>query len=142
MKISVLAFLFAATAVFGQSIEIGAPADGATVKAGSALVVEVDRPDTITGSTEVAVVIAVRSCVGSPCPSPADVLGTVLYNGGYNPMFHTNVTPSKPPYQNLTVTIPANLAKGPAQLNVAHVTLIGAGPFPFLETRNVSLNIV
>ncbi|KAJ7449190.1 hypothetical protein FB451DRAFT_1053488 [Mycena latifolia] len=132
-----------ATAAFAQNVAIGAPANGASVKAGSNITVEVDRPDTLTGSTEVAVVIGFFSCVPFPqgCPPPSEIIGNVLYNGPYDPEFHTNVTPSKPPYQNFTVTIPASARTGPAQLSVTHLSLVGAGPFPFLESLNITVNV-
>ncbi|KAJ7694857.1 hypothetical protein B0H17DRAFT_931470 [Mycena rosella] len=132
-----------ATTAFAQSIAIGAPVDGSSVKAGSNITVEVDRPDTLTGSTEVAIVIGFLSCVPFPagCPSPSDIIGNILYNGPYDPEFHTNVSVSKPPHQNFTVTIPANARTGPAQLSVTHFSLVGAGPFPFLESRNITINV-
>ncbi|KIL55566.1 hypothetical protein M378DRAFT_17828 [Amanita muscaria Koide BX008] len=40
------------------------------------------------------------------------------------------------PYQNFSVTIPASWAKGAAQLNVAHFTLIGVRHF--LEIANAT----
>ncbi|KAJ6555077.1 hypothetical protein DFH09DRAFT_1165476 [Mycena vulgaris] len=132
-----------ATTAFAQRIEIGAPADGSSVKAGSNMTVEVDRPDTLTGSTEVAIVIGFLSCVGFPegCPPPSDIIGNILYNGPYDPEFHTNVSRSKPPHQNFTVTIPASARTGPAQLSVTHFSLVGAGPFPFLESLNITVNV-
>ncbi|KAJ6551772.1 hypothetical protein B0H19DRAFT_882498, partial [Mycena capillaripes] len=131
-----------ATSAFAQSAVIGAPADGTTVQAGSNITVEVDRPDTLTGSTEVAVVIGIFPCgsTNSVCPGPSEVLGTILYNGPFNPQFQ-NDSRSKPPHQNFTVTIPDFIPTGKAQLGVAHFTLIGAGQFPFLETLNVTLNV-
>ncbi|KAJ7143709.1 hypothetical protein C8R44DRAFT_657321 [Mycena epipterygia] len=77
------------TAAFAQSIKIGAPVRGSTVHRGSKVVVEVDRPDTLTGSTEVAIVIGFQSCSQYPCSSPMDRIGNILYNGSYDPQFHT-----------------------------------------------------
>ncbi|KAJ7653161.1 hypothetical protein DFH06DRAFT_1204857 [Mycena polygramma] len=135
-----------ATTAYAQSVAIGAPADGTTVQPGSNITVEIDRPDTLSGSTEVAVVIGFWVCGESPasvCPPPSDVLGSILYNGPYDPQFRNNGTPpNKPPYQNFTVTIPSTAQSGKAQLGVAHLSLIGAGQFPFLETRNITLNVV
>ncbi|KAJ7348151.1 hypothetical protein DFH08DRAFT_779446 [Mycena albidolilacea] len=135
---------FFATAAFAQNVVIGAPADGTTVTAGSNMTVEVDRPNSLTGSTEVAVVIGFLSCVGfssETCPPASEILGSILYNGPYDPEFHTNVSRSKPPHQNFTVTIPATARTGPAQLSVTHLSLVGAGPFPLLETLNMTLNV-
>ncbi|KAF8075233.1 hypothetical protein FPV67DRAFT_1446175 [Lyophyllum atratum] len=132
-------FLAAASA---QSIAIGFPADGVSVQAGSKVVVEIDRPNSLSGSTEVAIVIGLQSCATSPCRPVTDGMGTVLYNGGYKPQYQQNAPGHKPPHQNFTVLIPSNTAKGKAQLGVTHVSLIGAGLAPFLETRNITLNVV
>ncbi|KAJ7244432.1 hypothetical protein B0H12DRAFT_1054872 [Mycena haematopus] len=138
-----LSTLLFATAALAQSVDIGAPADGSTVLHGSNITVEIDRPDTLTGSTEVAIVIGFWHCgsAASVCPPPSDVLGTILYNGPYDPEFRTGGG-SKPPYQNFTVTIPSTALPGKAQLGVAHLSLVGAGQYPFLETRNITLNVV
>jgi len=40
--------------------------------------------NSLTGSEEVAIVIAINSCT-TTCPSPMNVLGEVLYNGLYKP---------------------------------------------------------
>ncbi|KAJ7598972.1 hypothetical protein C8J56DRAFT_769687 [Mycena floridula] len=127
--------------VSAQSVNIGFPADGAQVKAGQSLVVEVDRPDTISSSQEVAIVIGFSSC-SSRCLPPLSSMGTVLYNGPYAPIFQPNQTVAKPPHQNFTVTIPTSATVGKAQLNLAHFLLLGASLGPFLETRNISLNVV
>ncbi|KAJ7062098.1 hypothetical protein C8F01DRAFT_1056982 [Mycena amicta] len=144
LHLAALAASLQALCVNAQSAQIGAPLPNTSVRAGSRIVVEVDRPDTLTGSIEIAVVIGCSSCVGrgaAGCPAPSDVMGTILYNGPYDPQFQQGAL-GKPPHQNFTVTIPKTMPKGPAQLNLVHATLIGAGPFPFLETRNVTLTIV
>ncbi|KAK7052469.1 hypothetical protein R3P38DRAFT_1646729 [Favolaschia claudopus] len=131
-----------APAALAQRAVIGAPQDGTTVHPGQNLTVEIDRPDSLTGSTEVAVVIGFFSCGSSPaatCPPPTDVLGSVLYNGPYDPEFHTGV--SRPPHQNFTVTVPPFAPAGKAQLGVAHLSLVGAGQFPLFETLNVTLKV-
>lgn len=119
--------------------------------------------DTLTASTEVAIVIGFLSCVGlntPTCPPPSATIGNVLYNGPYDPEFHNNGSlPNKPPYQNFTVTIPASAPAGPAQLSLTHLSLVGVSPprfrnfepsvlicvqlslSPFLEFRNITLNV-
>ncbi|KAJ7621006.1 hypothetical protein FB45DRAFT_1006451 [Roridomyces roridus] len=143
-----LASLFAASLLastaLAQSAVIGSPAPGAIVKAGSNITVEVDRPDTLTGSTEVDLIIGFLSCnnINFPtgvCPPASEILGTILYNGPYDPEFRTS---GKPPYQNFTVQIPADANKGSAQLSVTHFSLVGAGPFPLLEVLNVTVQVV
>ncbi|KDR82928.1 hypothetical protein GALMADRAFT_206658 [Galerina marginata CBS 339.88] len=137
-----LSLLLGSISALSQSIRIGFPSDGASVHAGSKLTVEVDRPDTLTGSTEVAVVIALNSCHNTTCIPPKDILGSILYNGPYNPQFQSTAPPSKPPHQNFTVTIPSAIGKGRAQLAVFHVSLVGAGPEPITEIKNVTLNVL
>ncbi|KAF8804036.1 hypothetical protein BYT27DRAFT_7225492 [Phlegmacium glaucopus] len=143
MKFTVAALLTAlTTASFAQNIAIGFPANGASITPGSTLVVEVDRANTLSSSTEIGVVIAIESCGNRPCLTPGLVLGSILYNGRYHPRFQPSAPRFKPPHQNFTVTIPPALARGaPAQLSVFHVSLIGAGPQPFSETKAVILNV-
>ncbi|KAF7304346.1 hypothetical protein HMN09_00836500 [Mycena chlorophos] len=125
-----------------QNTAIGYPPANTTVSPGSNITVEVDRPNSLTGSQEVAAVLGVVSCAGRPvCPDPTDVMGSILYSGPFNPQYQTNAQ-GLPPHQNFTVTIPATIAKGPAQLNLAHFSLVGAGFWPYLETHNISLFVV
>lgn len=49
-------------------------------------------------------------------------MGTILYNGKFNPQYHET---SQPPYQNFSVKVPTDFTSGNAQINVAHATLIG-----------------
>ncbi|KAJ7723303.1 hypothetical protein DFH07DRAFT_759603 [Mycena maculata] len=128
-----------AVGALSQGIRIGAPLNGTTVKPGSQIIVEVDKPDTLTGSTELALVIGFLNCFSDPCPSPMDRIGDILYNGSYRPQFHTNTGIWKLPYQNFTVTVPESASCGDAQLSVIHFSLVGAGPFPFLQSRNITL---
>lgn len=137
----------------GQRIAIGAPAEWATVKPGSNITVEVDRPVcpplitlliriippdhfpqmTLTGSDEVAIAIGLWPCAGygdeanRTCAEMdvTQVLGNVLYTGTYAPQLPPPPEYEKPPYQNFTVTVPANFATGQASLGVAHFSLIG-----------------
>ncbi|KAF8878441.1 hypothetical protein BD779DRAFT_1474796 [Infundibulicybe gibba] len=138
---SVLFGLISATLVAAQNVAIGFPADGAAVTAGTNVTVEIDRPNSLSGSTEVAVVIGLQSCPTTDCASPSSILGTILYNGPYSPAFQPGAPGFKPPHQNFTVLIPSTAQKGRARLGVAHMSLIGAGLAPFMETLNVSLTI-
>ncbi|KAJ7434501.1 hypothetical protein B0H11DRAFT_2040660 [Mycena galericulata] len=142
---SLIMSIMLATAAFAQSCDIGAPADGATVTPGTNITVEVDRPDTLTGSTEVAVVIGFLSCGGfyaQNCPPPSEILGEILYLGPYDPEFQYGPgLPNKPPYQNFTVAIPASAPTGPAQISVIHFSLVGASLGPYLQCLNVTVNV-
>jgi len=128
-------FSIFATLSLAQSVQIGAPARGATYRPGHRITVEVDRPDSLEGSDEVAVVIALFPCESATsCPGPENELGDILYNGPYNPQFH-NVPglPPKPPHQNFTVTVPDTFPSGSAQLGVVHLCLTGAAPYAYLQ---------
>ncbi|KZP30648.1 hypothetical protein FIBSPDRAFT_777409, partial [Athelia psychrophila] len=137
---SALAILLCAAASAAQSIQIGEPADGTTVKSGTPLVVEVVRPDSLESSTEVGVVISFISCPNNACPSSANRLGTILYNGPYKPQFPNPNPNHLQPNQNFRIHIPKG-AKGKAQLIVTHFNLIGAGPAPNTETHSITLNV-
>lgn len=75
---------------------------------------------TLTGSEEVALVIGAFRCTGS-CPGAAEVLGSILYSGPYNPQLYND---AYEPYQNFTVTIPSSYS-GLLQLGVARFYLLG-----------------
>ncbi|KAJ5863899.1 uncharacterized protein N7529_005815 [Penicillium soppii] len=130
--------LFALSAL-AQNAHIGVPVEGQTVTAGEELIVQVQRPNSLSPSVEVGVVIGFTSCASTPCRSAEDILGTILYNGPFKPVYHET---SLPPYENFTVTVPASAAKGNGQINVAHAALIGAGPQAFLESLNQTVVVV
>ncbi|KAI0685346.1 hypothetical protein BC835DRAFT_1384561 [Cytidiella melzeri] len=143
----VLALAAAATA---QNIALGYPFAGTSVSRGQNLTVEVDKPNSLSGSTDVSIVIALRSCsslpdgscdtvVNSPVP---EILGTLLYVGPFSPKYSTTGEYWKPPYENFTAYIPPTFPQGQASLTVTHFVLIGAGPYPILDVVNTTLAIV
>jgi len=73
---------------------------------------------------EVAVIIGLNACNTTVCP-PCDLLGSILYNGGYNPLLDLSPPGGKPPYQNFSLSIASSFQKGRAQLNIFHVALNG-----------------
>ncbi|KAE8161896.1 hypothetical protein BDV40DRAFT_266592 [Aspergillus tamarii] len=123
---------FLAAAVSAQNAFIGLPKKDQEITAGENLVVQVQRPNSLTGSKEMGVAIGVASCASNPCMAPKDTLGTLLYNGPFKPEYHDNLGP----YENFTVTIPDSIAKGDAQINVAHVAIVGASAWPYLDLLN------
>ncbi|KAH7910751.1 hypothetical protein BJ138DRAFT_1101588 [Hygrophoropsis aurantiaca] len=135
---SILSILFFALFAAAQNAAIGYPPQGTSVSPGSSLIVQVERPNTLSGSEEVAVVIGIQSCATRACISPADFMGSILYNGKFSPQYYD---PEDPPYQNITVQIPSSLANGTALIGVAHLTLIGAGLYPWLEVLNRTIAI-
>ncbi|KAG7095704.1 hypothetical protein E1B28_006418 [Marasmius oreades] len=126
---------------FAQRAEIGLPHDGAQVTSGSQVTVRVDRPNFLSSTQEVVIVLGFQSCPNTPCHAASDGIGEVLYNGPYNPTFEVPSS-SLPPYQNFTVTIPASTPKGAAQLSLSHFSLVGASRQPTLEIKSVNVAVV
>ncbi|KAH9979862.1 hypothetical protein BGW80DRAFT_463433 [Lactifluus volemus] len=139
---SLVAFASLVCGALGQSIDIGYPHPGSQIKPGEPFTVQVVRPDTLTGSQEVAIVISLLNCLTHLCPSPIDILGNTLYSGPYNPQFPTTPTPLNAPQQNFTLTVPRTFKRDTkAQLTVTHLALVGAGPFALFEHENVTLHV-
>ena len=82
--------------------------------------------NSLTGSIDVALIVSIASCAESPCLPPSEVLGYVMYQGPYKPIYYQSYDP---PHENFTVTIPSGFPKGPAQLNIAHFALVGVCRF-------------
>jgi hypothetical protein len=55
-------------------------------------------------------------------------MGTIVYNGPFRPEHHES---GLPPYQNFSVNVPEAFATGTAQLNIAHVSLVGVSASVF-----------
>ncbi|EIW76490.1 hypothetical protein CONPUDRAFT_111470 [Coniophora puteana RWD-64-598 SS2] len=127
-----------ASSALAQTINIGYPTSGTTLHRGKSVTVEIQRPNSIMGCTEVGIALAVIGCSSaSSCPSPSQQLGSVLYSGPFTPTGHGQAGY----YQNFTVTIPDYLNPGPGLFSLTHLCLIGAGPFPLLEFRNASVTL-
>ncbi|KAK2465747.1 hypothetical protein APHAL10511_002291 [Amanita phalloides] len=139
-SLSVVVFFIIATVSLAQNIVIGVPKPDTKIHAGSQFNVRIEKPDTLTNSLQIALVIAVASCANSYCLTPRDGLGTVLYNGTFNPQFRTGS--SLPPYQDFDVTMPSYFPTGATQLNVANFELIGAELYPSLQLLNSSLAVI
>ncbi|KAJ5904717.1 uncharacterized protein N7473_001633 [Penicillium subrubescens] len=136
---SIISPVVLASVSLAQNSIIGLPTTGYTVTKGSNVTVQVQRLNSLTGSTEIAVVIGVSSCASIACRPAGEVMGTILYQGPFDPQHHES---SQPPYQNFTVTLPNLIAAGNAQINVARAALVGAGHFPYLETLNRTVVVV
>ncbi|OJJ95763.1 hypothetical protein ASPACDRAFT_1891584 [Aspergillus aculeatus ATCC 16872] len=137
MKTFAAAAAFLGTAL-AQNAAIGLPKAGQTVQPGQSLTVQVQRPNTITGSQEMAVAIGFQSCASGNCYAADEYMGTILYNGAFNPVYHEYYLP---PYENFTVTVPASAAAGQAVIGVAHATLVGASAAPYLEVLNQTVTV-
>ncbi|KAF7298793.1 hypothetical protein MIND_00826900 [Mycena indigotica] len=138
--------LGAATSVMGQSSRIGAPVAGAHIKLGGTFTVQVIRNNGLLSSTEVGMVICLLSCPTSSsvtCPSPQGQLGDCIYTGLFNPTIPLETGGGR--YENFTLTAPSTenfFVSGRAQLAVARLHLIGAGPAPVLELNNITVVMV
>ncbi|KAJ5129882.1 uncharacterized protein N7515_005921 [Penicillium bovifimosum] len=138
MKFLISIALFIVSA-FAQRAMIGLPTAGQKIHSGKDVVVQVQRPNSLTPSKEMGVAIGITSCASSPCRDADEVLGTILYSGPFKPVYHES---SQPPYENFTVRVPSSAAAGKSQINVAHAALVGAGPFAFLESLNQTVFVV
>ncbi|KAJ0414818.1 hypothetical protein BJY00DRAFT_18836 [Aspergillus carlsbadensis] len=137
MKTFAILTTLAATAL-AQNVFVNLP-EGSTLEAGSEAIIQVTRPNSLTGSREIAVAIGIQPCNGGRCLPAESTLGTVLYNGPFTPDFHES---NGLPYENFTVTIPADLATGSALVGVAHAALVGASNWPFFEVVNTTATVV
>ncbi|KAF5361140.1 hypothetical protein D9758_009035 [Tetrapyrgos nigripes] len=145
MKFITSAFstLILVAGVLGQSAYIETPTKGNSVTAGTSLVIDVVRPNTISSSVEIGIAIGIASCAASRCYSAAETLGTLLYNGIFNPQYDAKPfeTGQYQPHQEITVQIPEDFTKGDAQINFAHFFLLGASLSPTVETSSVSVEV-
>ncbi|KAG2036519.1 hypothetical protein BDR03DRAFT_898406 [Suillus americanus] len=128
-----VALIFSSIAA-AQQVFIMTPLAGTSVSPGKNITVTIGKPDSLSASEEVAVVIAIRSCAWNICVPQAEALGEILYSGPFNP--HTNF---KQPSQDFNIRIPQSMSNGSALLTVTHFALIGAGPRPWMELKNVSV---
>ncbi|KAJ5273306.1 hypothetical protein N7478_008431 [Penicillium angulare] len=124
-----------ASCTLAQNALILRPEAGQVVAPGDDLVVQVLLPDTTSSDTQIGLVIALADCAYT-CYLPNIGMGTVLYNGAFDPVYHETYLP---PYQNFTVTVPSKFPAGNLQVNVAHFSLVGAGPTPVMETFNQTI---
>ncbi|KAJ6461090.1 hypothetical protein C8R45DRAFT_912596 [Mycena sanguinolenta] len=136
-----LSTLFAAAAL-AQNIYIASPAAGSSVTPGSDITVEVSMPDGQSSWVESALVLGWWPCDGSsndPCLPASEVLGSLLYNGPFNPNFYNSQNIIS---QNITVTIPSWTPAGYALLQVANFVLVGAELSPVVLSLSVNLTVV
>ncbi|KAI9574264.1 hypothetical protein HD554DRAFT_2045851 [Boletus coccyginus] len=138
MKLLPVISVFAAVAsALGQTIAIGFPTNGTVLQLGKNFTAQIVRPTALMGCTEVGIALAIANCNGKVCPQPAVQLGSVLYAGSFAP-----TTPTQGGfYQNFSVQVPAFMTSGASIFTLTHLCLLGAGPSPLLEFRNVSVTL-
>ncbi|THV02038.1 hypothetical protein K435DRAFT_792836 [Dendrothele bispora CBS 962.96] len=140
--IAPLAFVAAmAASVLGQSVQFGAPENGATVSARTNITVEIDVPTPATPFQDVSVAIGLTMCEQFTCGDPKDFMQFLLFAGPLSPERDPQ-NPIKPAHQNYTVTLPDQT--GPAQLGVVHFTLgrAATGFFSDLNSNSINLTLV
>ncbi|KAL4931786.1 uncharacterized protein BDV17DRAFT_255322 [Aspergillus undulatus] len=138
MKTFAILASLAATAL-AQNVFVNLP-NGKEIEAGSDVTVQVTRPNSLTGSTEIGIAIGIQSCPDHPCIDDDSSLGVELYTGSFSPAYHD--TGANIPYENFTVTIPEDTAAGRAVVGVAHAALVGASVWPFFEVVNTTATVV
>jgi len=139
MKSILVAASFAAAA-FAQGVFIAQPTPDTHIFPGGQLTVEVDKPDSLSGSKDVSVEISIAEigCANPVCvefPGPA----TVLFDGPYTPVMSNPHSTTL--IEDYTVTIPSSFQQGDvALLIVKHTVLIGAGEnISSVDSHNVTL---
>ncbi|KAF8834565.1 hypothetical protein BDN67DRAFT_914734 [Paxillus ammoniavirescens] len=126
----------AVSSVFGQTITLGYPTNGAVLTPGQSFTAQVIQPGSMASCIQVGIALAMDTCTNGVCPQPTDQLGDVLYAGPWTPTGH----PQGGFYQNFTLQVP-DFTPGPAVFTLTHLCLLGGGPYPFLEFRNASVTI-
>lgn len=138
---SAAVLLALASSAFAQSAIIGYPLQDSLATTGTNITVMIEQPNSLSSSEPVSLVIGLFPCGSeSTCPGPANALGSILYQGPFNPQYATPPG-SLPPHQNFSVKIPETFAAGYAQLGAAYLSLLGASLSPTLQTFNTTLQI-
>ncbi|TBU61821.1 hypothetical protein BD310DRAFT_992063 [Dichomitus squalens] len=131
------------TLAAAQNAFINAPPPQSTFAPGDSFIVDVDRPDSLTGSRDVSVAIGLLSCVDRAPSGTCDdidsawMMGDILYAGPYHPVAPVGTNEN----ENFTVTVPGDFQLGPAVLAVAHFALVGELFWPYLEVLNETIFI-
>ncbi|KAK2459980.1 hypothetical protein APHAL10511_007986 [Amanita phalloides] len=134
---TLLTALFATLSV-AQDIYIASPKSGEKFSLGHTLTVQIARQASQYPPTEIGLAISAISCASSPCPSPTQAAGGVLYHGSYNP----ESSEKGVSYQNFTVVLPdVEAFIGNAQINVIRLALVGSIPHPILDTASVPIYV-
>nr|VWO96028.1 CP2 domain-containing protein [Ganoderma boninense] len=134
---SVFAALALVASAYAQGIKIAAPAANSHIVMTKTVLID----NSHTPSTDVAVLIGLRSCGPSgDCDAIADsgALGTVLYKGMYEPISRTS---GGSMYQNYTVAVPDGFGTGSALLSVAHFYAGGVANSPTIDTAYIVVQV-
>ncbi|RDX50204.1 hypothetical protein OH76DRAFT_1402670 [Lentinus brumalis] len=133
-----------ATLTAAQNAWIVAPPPMSTFAPGDDIVVQVNKPNSLTNSRDVSVAIGLLSCAGRAPSGTCDgidsswMFGDILYTGPYTPSINY---PYGGQYQNITVTVPEDFQHGPAVLASAHFVLVGELFWPNVDISNETVFI-
>ncbi|KAF9219889.1 hypothetical protein BS17DRAFT_371351 [Gyrodon lividus] len=116
-----------------QSTQLTLPAPGSTLTTGSSVTVQVGMGGYPENIDVVAIVIGLLPCYGGQCSPPNEFMGTILYQGPYNPVSGY--------YENYTVTIPQSFPAGKASLNVINFFMVGASYMPVIDYLNETVYV-
>ncbi|THG96673.1 hypothetical protein EW026_g5202 [Hermanssonia centrifuga] len=112
-----------AACAFAQRLSILEPTAEESITGGSPFTVELQQAGSLGPVQQVSVVIAVTSCY-DVCSDPTQWgLGTVLYNGPFNPQYNSSA-PQKGLFQDFTLTMP-DFVNGGVALQVSHLLNVG-----------------
>ncbi|KAH7882660.1 hypothetical protein F5I97DRAFT_1832311 [Phlebopus sp. FC_14] len=132
---AVLSLTIFTLSAFAQSTQLNYPPPGSTVTAGSDITVQVGMGGYPENIDVVSIVIGLIPCNGGQCSPPNEFLGTVLYQGPYNPQPGNY-------FENYTVTVPQSFPAGEASLGVINFFLVGATYEPVFDFLNETLTVV
>ncbi|KIJ57619.1 hypothetical protein HYDPIDRAFT_34936 [Hydnomerulius pinastri MD-312] len=126
--------LLAAGSAFAQSTQLTLPAPGSTLTAGSEVTVQVGMGGYPENIDVVSIVIGLMPCYGGQCYGPNEFLGSILYQGPYNPV-------SGNYFENYTVTVPEGFPAGEATLGVINFFMVGASYEPVFDFLNETVYV-
>ncbi|KAF9256809.1 hypothetical protein L218DRAFT_965961 [Marasmius fiardii PR-910] len=113
-----------------QQTRIATPRNNTYVRSDQDLLIEVNTIKYDPNTTQVGLVIGLANCdsEGPGCVPPSEGgIGTILYNGPFNPTFSDEWLPA---HQNYTVKIPDEFKKGRAQISTTQFALVGESLIP------------
>ncbi|KAF8349209.1 hypothetical protein F5887DRAFT_482800 [Amanita rubescens] len=138
MLLRIISSIVLATSVLAQNLVIGYPAAGSNFQVGKPLTIRIDKVGS-PQAFDASISIGIASCGTSGCLAPTTNMGTLLYNGAFNPVARNAKTP---PSQTFALQIPANFPTGPAQLNLVDNVIVGASKTSYIQSVTLPLNAV
>ncbi|KAF8838564.1 hypothetical protein BDN67DRAFT_954823 [Paxillus ammoniavirescens] len=129
-----LSLALLAGSALAQSTQLTLPAPYSTLIPGNNATVRVGMGGYPENIDVVAMVIGLAACYDGECFPPTDTMGTILYQGPYNPVRGQY-------YEDFTVTVPKYFLPGKAALNVINFFMVGASYVPNVHFLNETVYI-